>query len=65
MSRRKALTLIALTWAVAVVLGVLPWVWPWYRHLIATRVYRDYELEAAGICTGWLTRDILGRRRVR
>ena len=65
MSKRKALVLIGLTWTVAVILGVLPWVWPWYQHLIGTRIYQDYEGEAVAFLAGYLTNDYLGRRRVR
>lgn len=65
MSRRKRVVLIALVWTVAGVLCVLPLLWPAYMHLIGTRIYRDYELEAAGVVTGWVTRDVLGRCRRR
>lgn len=62
MSKRKRWVLIALTWAAAAVLCALPSLWPAYGHVIGTRIFRDYELEAYGILTGWLTCSILGRR---
>lgn len=64
MSKRKKLALIALTWTVAVILGVLPWIWPWYSHLISSRVYQAYEGEALGFSLGYATKAVMsGRRR--
>jgi hypothetical protein len=62
-NRKRAIFLITLTWACVIVLGVLPWVWPAWRHLIGTRVYEAYQLEAVGFLAGWVTKDVLGRRR--
>lgn len=60
MSKR---TRLALTGAVAAILCVLPSVWPWYMHLIGTRVYQWYEAEAIGFSLGYMTRYVTARRR--
>ena len=62
-SKSKKIALIALVWAVAAFLCVLPSLWPWYHHLIAAPLYQAYELEATGIITGWTTKSILDKRR--
>jgi hypothetical protein len=62
-NRRRAILLITLTWVCVIVLGVLPWIWPAWRHLIGTRAYEAYQLEAVGFVAGWVTKDVLGRRR--
>jgi hypothetical protein len=61
-SKRTRLGLIALVWAVAAVLCVLPSAWPWYMHLIGTRTYRAYEMEAAGFSLGCVTMYVMTRR---
>lgn len=65
MSTRRKVLLIALVWAAVAVLCALPVVWPACGHLVKTRAFQGYELEANGILVGWVTRDILGRRRRR
>lgn len=65
MARRTRILLIAAVWACAAVLLVLPSVWPAYMHLIGTQTYRGYEFKAVGFMTGWLTKDVLSRRRRR
>jgi hypothetical protein len=62
-SKRTRLALIALTGTVAVILSVLPWVWPWFDHLIGTRVYQQYEAEAVGFGLGCVTMHVMTRRR--
>ena len=63
MSTQTRVLLIAAVWACATVLLVLPSAWPAYMHLIGTRVYQGYGFEATGFLTGWLTKDVLSRRR--
>lgn len=63
MSKRQAWAWIALVWVVAAVMCALPSVWPAYMHLIGTRRYEDYQLEAVGFLAGWVTKDVLSRRR--
>jgi len=62
-SKRKRLALIALVWAVAAILCVLPSVWPWFHHLISTQTYETFEAEATGFGLGYMTRYVTTRRR--
>lgn len=65
MTRRTGILLIALVWACAAGLWVLPLAWPAYAHVVGNRLAQQYELEASGVVAGWTTRDILCRRRRR
>lgn len=62
MSTRTRLGLIALVWAVAAILCVLPSVWPWYDHLIGTRTFQAYENKVVGFVLGGVTVYIMTRR---
>jgi hypothetical protein len=62
MSRRKMWTLIALTWFAATILCALPWVWPWYHHLVSTSIMRYYDVEVLGFFIGYLTKSVLSKR---
>lgn len=62
MSRRKRVILIALVWAAATILCVLPWVWPAYAHVLGNGLLVHYETLFTGVVLGWLTKDALNRR---
>ena len=51
---------IALTWAVAAVLCVLPSVWPAYAHAVVPVIAR--ESLAIGCAVGWIARGSVRRR---
>lgn len=63
MSTRTHVLLIAAVWACAAVLLVLPSIWPAFDRLISNGTARIYEREFTGFVTGWLTKDVLSRRR--
>ncbi len=63
MSKRTCVLPIALVWACATVLAVLPWVWPALAHVLGNGLLQHYETLFTGVVLGWLTKDVLDRRR--